>query len=88
MTDPPGAQIVAISAAETGWKAMFGHSLEDESQSRVVAWGLSASGEVVGLIVDPQDRRRVVSAREAAAPDGAPFSRYAFAPPEDELGRL
>ena len=71
-------KIAAISPAEEGWKAVFSSPDDDESQSRIVAWGLTESGEVVGLIVHPDDRRALAPANEVTLADGGSFDRYAF----------
>jgi hypothetical protein len=71
--------IASITAAEEGWKAVFG-SEDEESQSRIVAWGLTETGEVVGLVVHPDDRRKIIAATEITLADGSSFDRYAFRP--------
>jgi hypothetical protein len=70
--------ITSISAAEPGWKAIFGEPPEQETQSRIVAWALLDSGDVAGLVVDPQDRTKIVPASEVRSPEGAAFARYGF----------
>ncbi len=73
-------KIASITAAEEGWKAIFGSTPEEESQSRIVAWGLTESGEVVGLIVHPDDRRTITPATEITLTGGSSFDRYGFRP--------
>jgi hypothetical protein len=71
--------IGTITAAEQGWKAIFAGDHEDEeSQSRIIAWGLTETGEIVGLIVHPDDRRKIVPATDATLADGSRFDRYAY----------
>lgn len=72
-------KLTSITAAEAGWKAIFG-SGDDETQSRIVAWGLTADGEAVGLIVHPDERKTVVAATDVTLPDGSSFDRYGFRP--------
>jgi hypothetical protein len=71
-------KISSITAAEEGWKAVFGSGPEEESQSRIVAWGLTEAGVVVGLIVHPDDRRTITPATDVTLADGSSFDRYAF----------
>ena len=76
------AELTSVTSAEAGWKAVFASGTDDESQSRIVAWGVNGQGEVVGLIVDPEDRRRIVAASDVTLADGSAFSAYAFRPAE------
>jgi hypothetical protein len=71
-------KIASITAAEEGWKAVFGSAPDEESQSRIVAWGLTEAGDVVGLIVHPDDRRTITPATDITLVDGSSFDRYAF----------
>ncbi len=73
-------KIASITTAEGGWKAVFESENGEESQSRILAWGLTASGELVGLIVNPDDRRSIVAATDVTIADGGTFDRYAFRP--------
>ena len=71
-------KIASITAPEEGWKAVFSSPEFEESQSRIVAWALTESGEVVGLIVHPDDRRTITPATDITLGDGSSFDRYAF----------
>ena len=71
-------KISSITAAEEGWKAVFGSAPHEESQSRIVAWGLTEVGDVVGLIVHPDDRRTITPVIDLTLADGSSFDRYAF----------
>lgn len=73
-------KIASITSAEGGWKAVFESGDGEESQSRIVAWGLTDSGELVGLIVHPDDRRTIVPATDVTIAAGGTFDRYAFRP--------
>jgi hypothetical protein len=74
--------IASITAAEQGWKAIFAGGPEnDESQSRIIAWGVTQAGETVGLIVHPEDRRTIAAATDVTLADGSTFDRYAYRGP-------
>jgi hypothetical protein len=78
-------QISQLVPAESGWKAVFKEPDGGESQSRVLGWAVVGDGddaEVIGMIVDPSEPSRIVSAVDAASPDGGEFSRYRFVAPE------
>jgi hypothetical protein len=73
-------KITSLAAAEAGWKALFSTPEGEESQSRVVSWGLGDDGALLGLIVHPDDRRAIVPAPDATLADGSTFSGYGFRP--------
>jgi hypothetical protein len=77
---PVTGKLVGLTPAEDGWKAVFGTAPGIESQSRIVAWGLLDSGEVVGLIVHPGERWRIAPAPDVVSPEGEAFDRYGFRP--------
>ena len=72
--------------AEIGWKAVFAEPDGSESVSRILGWAVAAAGEagseLVGIVVDPSDPSRIVTAPEAVSPAGGGFTRYRFVPPE------
>ena len=78
MTDP----IQNAFAAETGWRAIFGEDEHDRTMSRVIAWAVTTdadgASEVTGLIVDPNDPARIVSAGGVVTPEGHTLARYGF----------
>jgi hypothetical protein len=76
-----------LTAAESGWKAVFAEPEGGESQSRVLGWAVLAGeegmeDEVVGVVVDPTEPSRIIPAGEAMSPSGGTFVRYRFVPPE------
>ncbi len=74
---------VWMIAAEPGWKALFGKAGEEVGRSRILGWaGVQRSErvEVVGVIVDPNDPTRIVSAADVIDPGGGQLMRYGFAP--------
>jgi hypothetical protein len=73
-------RIASITAAEPGWKALFVSDDGEESQSRIVAWGLADDGSVVGLVVHPDDRKTIVAAADLTLADGSTFDRYGHRP--------
>jgi len=81
-------RIEQLVPAEVGWKAVFAEPDGGESMSRILVWAVAGEADdgeepgVVGMIVDPSDPSRIVSAVDAASPDGGEFSRYRYVPPE------
>ena len=76
-------RIQQIVAAENGWRALFEEPTGEVTRSRVVCWALAGTAEaveIVGMIVDPTEPTKVVSAPDGVSPDGGAFTRYAFAP--------
>jgi hypothetical protein len=71
--------------AEAGWKAVFKEPDGGESLSRILCWAAlegETDSELVGIIVDPADPSRIVSAATAASPGGGNFARYRYVAPE------
>jgi len=74
--------------AEPGWKAVFKEPDGGESLSRILGWaslGGQEELELVGIIVDPADPSRIVSAKAAASPGGGSFARYRYLAPEPTI---
>ena len=75
-------QIVTIIPADSGWRAIYGQgSGEDSALSRIVAWALVEDDEgrrVVGLVVHPQDRSKIVPAEGTESPHAGTLSGYGF----------
>jgi hypothetical protein len=70
-------------AAEPGWKALFGDGGEEVGRSRVIGWAGVEKGdgvEIVGVIVDPNDPKRLVAAGDVTDPSGGKLMRYGYAP--------
>ena len=78
-------KIKQLVSAEAGWKAVFGEEDGGESQSRVIGWAIVSGrtdDELVGVIVDPGEPSRIVTASGAVSPGGGSFVRYRYTPPE------
>jgi hypothetical protein len=75
-------RIQQLVAAESGWRAVFKEPDGGESTSRIVGWAVGDDGAVAGLIVDPTEPGRIVSAAGAASPDGGAFLRYRYVAPD------
>jgi hypothetical protein len=77
MSTPTG-----IVSAEPGWRALFATpDGTSTGRSRVIAWALvDESGEtrLVGMIADPTDPKRIVSADAVVDQDGGSLQRYGF----------
>src|SRR5258708_10388613 len=73
-------RIEHLVSAETGWRAVFAEPDGSESLSRILGWAIRGE-DVVGLIVDPAAPSQIVSATEAASPEGGSFARYRYVPP-------
>ena len=74
--------------AEPGWKAAFKEPDGGESLSRILGWaalGGEDSSELVGIIVDPGEPSRIVSAVAAVSPGGGGFARYRYVAPEPTI---
>lgn len=69
-------------AAEPGWRAIFGDDDPNSTMSRLVGWAVTTdtdgATEVVGLIVDPNNPAKIVSAAAAVTPEGHTLTRYGF----------
>ncbi len=78
------AKILQLVAADSGWRAVYGHADDPESSelSRVVAWALVEGDEgehdVVGLVVDPIDATKIVPATEAISAGAGELLRYGY----------
>ena len=78
-------RIEQLVPAEAGWKAVFKEPDGGESLSRILFWAAldgEAESELVGVIVDPADPARIVSAATAVSPGGGSFARYRYVAPE------
>ena len=74
--------------AEPGWKAVFKEPDGGESMSRILAWaaiGGQEELELVGVIVDPGNPARIVSAAASTSPGGGSFARYRYVAPEPTI---
>ncbi len=73
---------ISIVSAESGWRALFASADGTSTgRSRVIAWALveeDGVSRLVGMIADPSDPRRVVSAETAVDEDGGTLQRYGF----------
>lgn len=81
-------QIDQLVPAEPGWKAVFKEPDGGESLSRILGWaalGGQDEIELVGIIVDPGEPSRIVSAAEAKSPGGGSFTRYRYVAPEPTI---
>ena len=85
-------RIEQLVPAEPGWKAVFKEPDGGESLSRILGWAALAgqSGnqdeiELVGIIVDPGEPSRIVSAVAAVSPGGGSFARYRYVTPEPTI---
>jgi len=77
--------IKQLVSAESGWRAVFKEPDGGESLSRVLGWAIVGGAkdvELVGVIVDPADPARIVTAAEAKSPAGGSFARYRYVPSE------
>lgn len=78
-------RIDQLVPAESGWKAVFTEPDGGETMSRVLGWAAIGNGdevELAGIIVDPGEPSRIVSAVGAVSPGGGSFARYRYVPPE------
>jgi hypothetical protein len=76
-------RIVSLVPAEPGWLAFYrGEYAEDEESTRVVAWALVESTDgtqsVVGMVLAPDERTKIVAAPEGASAVATEFDRYGF----------
>lgn len=81
-------RIDQLVPAESGWKAVFKEPDGGESLSRILGWaavGGQDEVELVGIIVDPAEPSRIVSAVAAVPPGGGSFARYRYVPPEPTI---
>jgi hypothetical protein len=73
-------QFTSLISAEPGWKALYGSDGLEESRSRIVAWAImEGDHQIVGIVVDPSDRTRLISASEVVDPDGSTLIGYGYA---------
>ena len=73
-------QFNSLIPAEPGWKALYGTDGLEESRSRIVAWGIvEGDHQIVGIVVDPSDRTRLIAASEVVDPDGSTLIGYGYA---------
>jgi len=73
-------KIENLIPAADGWRALYGHGSAAQ-RSRIVGWAVVA-GEVVGLVVDPNEPSKIVPAPAATDPETGAFTRYGFAAPK------
>ena len=73
-------KIENLIPAADGWRALYGHGSAAQ-RSRIVGWAVVA-GEVVGLVIDPNDPSKIVPAPAATDPETGAFTRYGFAAPK------
>ena len=72
----------ALVAAEAGWRALF--ATEDGAEtgrSRIIAWASVESGgttEIVGIIADPNNPKKLIRADSVTDEDGGTLLRYGF----------
>lgn len=82
-------RIDQLVPAEIGWKAVFKEPDGGESLSRILAWAAYDDGaavpELVGVVVDPGDPSRIISATAASSPGGGSFARYRYVAPEPTI---
>ena len=71
-----------LVASEPGWRALFGTADGVETgRSRIVAWASverDGTSEVVGVIVDPNDPKRLTAADTVTDEDGGTLFRYGY----------
>ena len=73
-------QFTSLIAAEPGWKALYGSNGIEESRSRIVAWAImEGDQQIVGIVVDPSDRTRLIAASDVVDPDGSTLIGYGYA---------
>jgi hypothetical protein len=72
----------ALVAAEAGWRALFATVDGGETgRSRIIAWASverDGTSEIVGIIADPNDPKRLVAADTVTDEDGGMLFRYGF----------
>ena len=72
----------ALVAAEAGWRALFATADGTETgRSRIIAWASverDGTGEIVGIIADPNDPKSLVAADTVTDEDGGTLFRYGF----------
>jgi hypothetical protein len=79
-----GEQIVTIVPADAGWRAIYGGqgTGEESALSRIVAWALvedpSGGRRVVGMVVDPQNRAKIVPAAGSESAQAGTLTGYGF----------
>ncbi len=80
-------RIDQLVPAEPGWKAVFKEPDGGDTMSRILAWAAldGEDGDVVGIIVDPAEPSRIVSAASTTSPGGGSFSRYRYVAPEPTI---
>jgi hypothetical protein len=75
--------IVSLVTADQGWRAIYlGNEEADRELTRIVAWALVEDEEgmrsVVGMVIDPNDPKRIVMAPDGASVTAPDFDRYGF----------
>ena len=68
-------------SAEAGWRALFESDGLETGRSRVVGWAsidIDGASRLVGIIVDPNDPRKLVPADEVVDDEGGSLARYGF----------
>jgi hypothetical protein len=78
-----GEKIVTVITADSGWRAIYGNQGgEDSGLSRVVAWALvendAGERQVVGMVVDPQDRSSIVTATGTESAQAGTLTGYGY----------
>ncbi len=82
-------KIVWMIPAEPNWKALYGREGAEFARSRVIGWaavGTAAKQEIVGIVVDPADPKRLVPAPDVVDPSGGELMRYGYAAGEGAAG--
>ena len=80
---PTDRTILTVITADSGWRAIYGgQEGEESSLSRIVAWALTedvaGSRCLVGLVVDPQDRTKIVPATGTESPHAGKHTGYGY----------
>lgn len=76
--------IMTIIPADAGWRAIYGGQAagEESGLSRIVAWALveddSGDRRVVGMVIDPQNRSRIVTATSSESAQAGMLTGYGF----------
>ena len=76
-------RIVTIVPADTGWRAIYGgQGADDSGLSRIVAWalveGTDGSRRVVGMVVDPKDRKQIVPVDATESQHAGALTGYGY----------
>ena len=79
-----GEKIVTIVTADAGWRAIYGGQAggEESGLSRIVAWALveddTGGRQVVGMVVDPQNRSNIVTATGSESASAGTLTGYGY----------